>query len=114
MGICVTDHAEGGNVDARAIVREISRRAGHEIRNALNGVAVNVEVVRSRTAAAASGGEVASFAERAALQAGLASGLVDGLLALVGCVLAAEAEGRLGWASTADGRGQIEMAVSGD
>lgn len=100
-------------MDALGIVREISRRAGHEIRNALNGVAVNVEVVRSRTAAAG-GGEVASFAERAALQAGLASGLVDGLLALVGSVLAAEAEGRLGWASTADGRGQIEMAVSGD
>lgn len=94
-------------------VREINRRAGHEIRNALNGVAVNVEVVRARTRPGSSSPEVASFAERAAAQVGEASALADGLLALLGAVFTAAADGSLrGRAS--GGASEIELKVYGD
>jgi hypothetical protein len=76
-------------------VREIIRRAGHEIRNALNGIAVNTEVVRSRSVREGSPQEIASFAERALSQVGEASALTDGLLALVNSALAAQAAGTL-------------------
>jgi signal transduction histidine kinase len=96
------------------IVREMIRRAGHEIRNALNGVAVNVEVVRSRVTREGAPTDVASFAERASSQVGEAGALTDGLLALVSSVLAAEAAGTL---KRARGRGagtRIELMIYGD
>jgi hypothetical protein len=95
-------------------VREIIRRAGHEIRNALNGVVVNVEVVRSRVTHEGATKDVATFAERATSQVGEASALTDGLLALVGSMLAAQAEGTL---KTARGRGagsRIELMIYGE
>lgn len=95
-------------------VREVLRRAGHEIRNALNGVAVNVEVVRSRAGREGSAKELTSFAERASAQVGEASALTDGLLALVGSVLAAHAAGTL---KTTGGRGagsRIELMIYGE
>ncbi|HJQ09956.1 MAG TPA: hypothetical protein VJ840_02915 [Gemmatimonadaceae bacterium] len=64
------------------VLREVVRRAGHEIRNALNAVAVNVEVVRSRSARDAATSEVTAFAERAILNVSAASVLTNGLLAL--------------------------------
>ncbi len=70
---------------------EISRRAGHELRGALNGVAVNIEVVRSRAAkrgAEKGGGEMAAgiapFAAAAAAQLSLLTEMVEALLALSG------------------------------
>jgi signal transduction histidine kinase len=65
-------------------LHEIGRPIAHELRNALNGVAVNLEVVRGRAArpdAPASG--VAPFAEAAAGQLEALAGLTDALLALV-------------------------------
>jgi signal transduction histidine kinase len=65
-------------------MQAIGRPLAHEVRNALNGVAVNLEVVRSRAArpdAPASG--VTRFADAAAEQLEVVSGLTDGLLALV-------------------------------
>ena len=70
-------------------LREIIRRAGHEIRNALNGVAVNVEVVRSRSARDSAAGEVTAFAERAILNVSAASVLTNGLLALTNAAFGA-------------------------
>jgi hypothetical protein len=94
-------------------VREIIRRAGHEIRNALNGVAVNVEVVRSRSARDGSAKELSSFADRASAQVGEASALADGLLALVGSALTAQAAGTL--KSTGHGAGAVvELTIHGD
>jgi len=69
------------------VLREIIRRAGHEIRNALNGVAVNVEVVRGRSARDARAGDVTAFAERAILNVSAASVLTNGLLALTNASL---------------------------
>jgi len=100
--------------EALEIVREITRRAGHEIRNALNGVAVNVEVVRSRVANEVSTKDVVSFAERAASQIGEASALTDGLLALVSSVLAAETDGTLKTASRGSAGSRIELMIYGD
>jgi hypothetical protein len=100
--------------EAPEAVREILRRAGHELRNALNGVAVNVEVVRSRADRVGSPKELASFAERASGQVGEASALADGLLAFVGSVLAAQAAGTL--KTTGDGGAgtRIELMIYGE
>jgi len=100
--------------DALEIVREITRRAGHEIRNALSGVAVNVEVVKSRAARGDGADALAPFADRAALQVGVASALTDGLLGLVGAVLAAEADGTLRTLPDAGAGTRIELTVYGD
>ena len=110
----MTDNPARAKADALDIVREITRRAGHEIRNALNGVAVNVEVVRSRVAREGPATEVASFAERAASQIGEASALTDGLLALVGTVLDAEARGTLRTARETGGGSRLELMIYGD
>jgi len=110
----VTDDSARAKADALEIVREIIRRAGHEIRNALNGVAVNVEVVRSRVAREGAATEVASFAERAGSQIGEATALTNGLLALVGSVLAAEAQGTLSSARGSGGGSRIELMIYGD
>ena len=95
-------------------VREIIRRAGHEIRNALNGIAVNTEVVRSRSARETSPQEVASFAERALSQVGEASALTDGLLALVNSVLDAQTAGTLKKARGHGAGSRIELMIYGE
>ncbi|OLE17014.1 MAG: hypothetical protein AUG20_00425 [Gemmatimonas sp. 13_1_20CM_3_60_15] len=71
---------------ASPVLREVVRRAGHEIRNALSGVAVNLEVVRSRSGREGAG-DIASFADRARLQVSAATALTNGLLALVNATL---------------------------
>ena len=104
---------ERRDTEAPEAVREILRRAGHEIRNALSGAAVNAEVVRSRTVRDSPQKDVATFAERVAAQVGEASSLCDGLLALVGSLLAAQSGGRL----TGSGHGaasRIELMIYGD
>ena len=118
----MTDDSARAKADALDIVREIVRRAGHEIRNALNGVAVNVEVVRSRVArpggergsGKAGATEIVSFAERAGAQVGEAASLTNGLLSLVGIVLAAEAQGALHSATGGSAGSRIELMIYGD
>ena len=100
--------------EAPQAVREILRRAGHELRNALNGVAVNVEVVRSRSNREGSPKELASFAERASAQVGEASALADGLLALVGSVLAAQTDGTLKTTGDGGAGSRIELMIYGE
>jgi signal transduction histidine kinase len=95
-------------------VREILRRAGHEIRNALNGVAVNVEVVRSRSSREGSTAELASFAERASAQVSEASALTDGLLALINSVLAAQAAGTLKPGGKRGAGSRVELTIYGE
>ncbi len=90
------------------------RRAGHEIRNALNGVAVNVEVVRSRSSGDASSRDLASFAEHAMIQVGEVSALTDGLLALVNSVLTAQAAGTLKSPGHHGAGSRIELMIYGD
>lgn len=100
--------------EAPQAVREIIRRAGHEIRNALNGVAVNVEVVRSRSGREGAAKDLTPFADRASAQVREASVLADGLLAFVSVVLAAQAAGTLKTAGGRGAEGRIELMISGD
>ena len=100
--------------EAPQAVREILRRAGHELRNALNGVSVNVEVVRSRADREGSARELASFAERASAQMGEVSALTDGLLAFVGSVLASRAGGMLKTAGHGGAGSRVELMIYGD
>ena len=95
-------------------VREIIRRAGHELRNALSGVAVNVEVVRSRLGKQGSAEELSLFANRASAQVEEASALTDGLLALVNSVLAAQAAGTLKKPTGHGAGSRIELMIYGD
>ncbi len=80
----------------------------------MNGVAVNVEVVRSRVAHEVSTKDVVSFADRAASQVGEASALTDGLLALVSSVLTAQADGTLKSTSRGSAGSRIELMIYGD
>jgi signal transduction histidine kinase len=66
-----------------ATLQRVTDRVAHEIRNALNGVAVNVEVVRSRAARGGKGTTIAPFATAAAGQVVILSGRVDALVALI-------------------------------
>jgi hypothetical protein len=100
--------------EAPPAVREILRRAGHELRNALNGVSVNVEVVRSRADREGSPKELASFAERASAQVGEASALTDGLLAFVGSVLTSQAAGTLKTTGDGGAGSRIELMIYGE
>jgi hypothetical protein len=90
------------------------RRAGHELRNALNGIAVNVEVVRSRSGREGSDKGLTSFAERALWQVEEASALTDGLLAFTGSVLSAQADGTLKNARGHGAGSRIELMIYGE
>ena len=109
----MTDQPGQLDADTLALVREILRRSGHEIRNALNGISVNVEVVRSRNAREGARGEVASFAERAAMDVGRASAFTTGVLALLDAILIAAAKGGLK-TSGHGGASEIEVMIYGD
>jgi hypothetical protein len=84
------------------------------MRNALNGIAVNVEVVRSRASREGSAKELTSFAERASAQVGEVSALTDGLLAFVGAVVAAQAAGTLKSSGGHGAGSRIELMIYGD
>jgi hypothetical protein len=90
------------------------RRAGHEMRNALSGVSVNVEVVRGRSERGAPAGDLTSFAERAQLQVGVATMLGDGLLALINSVLTGLADGSLKSARSNGAGSQMELMIYGE
>ena len=77
----------GGNEHLSALwlltLQRLASRAAHDVRNALNGVAVNVEVVRSRAGRGADGSAIAPFATAAAAQVEILSAQVDALVALL-------------------------------
>jgi signal transduction histidine kinase len=74
--------ADAGVLWPAALQRALAR-AAHDVKDALNGVSVNLEVVRSRASRAdASASAVAPFAEAAAQQLERLTGLLDAVLAL--------------------------------
>jgi hypothetical protein len=96
----VIDSGADSRSDWLAGLRDIVRGSVHETRNALNGLVVNLEVVRSRLARAAPAtsekDEVLSFAEQAASQAEAAAKLSEGVGALLALMAASvDEEGRL-------------------
>jgi len=74
---------------------------------------VNVEVVRSRAARDASPKDLTSFADRASGQVSEASALTDGLLALLGAVLAGQSDGTLKTAGEGT-ESRIELTIYGE
>ena len=66
-----------------ATLQRLTNRAAHDVRNALNGVAVNVEVVRSRAGRGAEASAIAPFATAAAAQVEILSAQVDALVTLL-------------------------------
>jgi hypothetical protein len=100
--------------EAVKVVREMLRRAGHELRNALSGVSVNVEVVHSRSERGVAAGDLTAFADRARLQVGVATMLADGLLALMNSVMSAVADGTLKSVSGNGAGSQMELMIYGD
>lgn len=102
---------------ASELLAVISRRASHEVRNALNSVAVNVEVVRSRIARPDPDlSELKNFAERAAKESDAAATLTTGLADLVRLlVLAATGDGKATIGKSAGGRMvTVPLCASGD
>lgn len=74
--------ADAGVLWLAALQRALGR-AAHDVKDALNGVSVNLEVVRSRAARAeAAASTVAPFADAAAQQLDRLTGLLDAVLAL--------------------------------
>ena len=96
-------------------LQRLSDRTAHDVRNALNGVAVNLEVVRSRAARGADGTAIASFAAAAAKEFELLTSQADALITLLrpangptdlGALL-----GRLVALVANAGKGRIELDV---
>ncbi len=76
-------HAPGAAARWLATQQEVAERAAHDLKNTLNGVAVNLEVVRSRLARPGVQPEqVQRFAESAAQQLELLTTQVEALLAV--------------------------------
>ena len=76
---------------------------------------MNSEVVRSRSARGGSAAaEIAPFAERAAAQIAEASSLTDGLLALMGAVLAGGAGASQKTEALHGGGSRMELKIYGD
>ena len=110
----MTDQSPRRSTEQSEAAREILRRAGHELRNALSGVAVNLEVVRSRASRNGATGEIAAFAERASSQISEASSLADGLLALTRALVAGTGGRAAGKQPAHSAESQIELMIYGD
>jgi len=77
----VTDGAQARGLWASAL-QAVANHVAHDFRNALNGVAVNLEVVRGRSARGAEATTIAPFATTAAAEFEVASAAAEALLAL--------------------------------
>ena len=95
---------KGGEAQISDALAAVARRASHEVRNALNAVAVNIEVVRSRLAKPDTDPrELQSFAERASRESDAAASLANGLADLTRLLArAAVAQGAATIKKTAD------------
>jgi hypothetical protein len=82
----VTDIGPGATSDCVPQLRNVARRSVHESRNALNGLAVNLEVVRSRLARSGDK-DLLAFAEHAAAQGETSIQITEGLGALLSLIV---------------------------
>ena len=78
-----------------AELQRISEAAAHELRNALNGVSVNLEVVRSRAGREGAAASLGSFAEAAAGQLEQVIAMTEALVALSRPLRTAASVGRV-------------------
>ena len=116
--------SRGGEIERRWLtaLQQLTGGVAHELRNALNGVAVNLEVVRSRAAReGAAASALGSFAGSASDQLEQVIAMTDALLALTRAGQEPAAVGRIAdqVASLvrpvlAAGGGSLELVVEGD
>ena len=83
----MTDIGPGATSDCVPQLRNVARRSVHESRNALNGLVVNLEVVRSRLARSGDYADLLAFAEHAAAQGEASVQITEGLGALLSLIL---------------------------
>lgn len=81
----MTESGGGSDTDWIEILETISRTSGHELRNALNGLAVNLEVVRSLTVDT----PAHHFAEQAAGQSEESIRVAESAIALLSLLVGA-------------------------
>lgn len=72
------------------MLRDFARASGHELRNALNALVVNLEVVRSRSSAL--DGESQQFVTQAVEQSEESMRLAEGSIALLNMIVSAVGE----------------------
>ena len=78
----MTERPSSGSAAWIPLLSRISRASGHELRNALNALVVNLEVVRSRT----SGSDAAHFVEQSVAQSEESVRLAEASIALLDLV----------------------------
>lgn len=86
-----------------SLLRDASRRLTHELNNAANGVAVNLEVVRSRTTGADAPHPAGTFAERASQQLEALTALQEIIRSLLHLTIDSLDEGRLSCRLSSEG-----------
>ena len=84
----MTDRETAGHADLALPLAAIARAAGHELRNALNALVVNLEVVRSRVTDAAT----QPFADQAVEQSEESVRLAEASIALLNLIVGAIGE----------------------
>jgi signal transduction histidine kinase len=72
------------------VLRDFARASGHELRNALNGLVVNLEVVRARSSNLDDAAR--SFLQQSIDQADQTSRLAEGAIALINVLVGVEIE----------------------
>ena len=86
----MTDPETSSGPEPAALMREVANRAGHELRNALNGLMVNLEVVRGGFFRGGPDAPMtAPFLAQAVSQAEESAQLAEATLALLSLVLGA-------------------------
>jgi hypothetical protein len=101
----VTDDGPDGSPAWQPVLAKISRASGHEIRNALNALVVNLEVVRSRT----DDESTSLFIRQAVEQSEESVRLAEAAVALLALVTGAiDSSGRLRCDRSGDGAIEIE------
>lgn len=104
----MTETGGGRDADWIAILETLSRTSGHELRNALNGLVVNLEVVKSLTA----GTPAHHFAEQAAGQSEESIRVAESAIALLNLLVGAIGPDGL-VRCTLESPGALRIAASG-
>ena len=89
----MTEAGDPRDTDWLPVLREISRTAGHELRNSLNALVVNLEVVRSRSDRMDAA--VQPFVTQAVEQAEESVRLAEGTIALLNLIAGAVGPDRI-------------------
>jgi signal transduction histidine kinase len=109
----VTDETSENNPGQRKMLEAAVSAAGHELRNALNGLLVNLEVVRSM--AQASGFIAEPFMTQALKQSEESARLAEAAVAMMRLIAGSIGDGdRVSWASAKPGQIGFETGAAAE